>query len=89
MQKEKEQMNPNNPVLTKLATACDGLLKRGQLPSIDFSQCRDLLCEWDVVVSQHANPFAQADFKHHVEAHANDLAVRMVDFLASNAARRN
>ncbi len=75
-------MNPSNLVLTKLHAVCDGLAKSGRLTPADSKEARDLHDEWVVLIDQSGNPSPDAGMRLHLETHAEELAARMVDFLA-------
>jgi hypothetical protein len=76
-------MNPNNRVLTGLANICGRLVNSGRLTPDDLRKARDLVDEWNVVIDQSGIPSTEPDLKRHIEAHAEDLATRMVGFLES------
>jgi hypothetical protein len=75
-------MNPSNLVLTKLHSVCDRLAKSGRLTAADSKEARDLHDESVFLIDQGGNPSPDVGLRVHLEGHAEDLAARMVDFLA-------
>lgn len=80
-------MRPNNRVLTALADLCSVVAKSGRVAPPACKEGQELRDEWDVLLLRSDNPSLTADEEQQIEAQAEDLAARIVYFLAAAVTR--